>query len=159
MNENTSKGYVTDKKSSFELKHVFAKREYKLPATVELVLAVSVLVGTLPDTGTGPSLIQKRRFNLKWHFYIHLVLSSRLLRGSKQLVKSCSLMPFNVSIGELLARVTFVSVQNLAIGCLPRTTFTVHYVEIVLPGLRKLNFFYALLVAITGQRSLNEPKI
>lgn len=51
----------------------FAKRYYKLSASVGRNGAVPIPIKTVLDTGAGPNLIHKRSIDPAWHSYILLV--------------------------------------------------------------------------------------
>lgn len=64
------------------------------------------------------------------------VQSPRLLEASKRKVKSYSRFHLTVRIGKFRARIPFLVVQNLAIGCVCGTLFIDNHAEATLPGLR-----------------------
>lgn len=154
----TPKGYVADKKGSLNPACFFAKRNYKLFATVRSDGAVSIPLNTVLDTGAGPSPSRKRRNFLTKHFYIRRVLSPRLLDAVKRVRKSCGLMQLNIRIGEFQARPPFLVVQILAVDCLLGTSFINQHVEAILAELRKVMSYQSFSVARAAERSLTKPK-
>lgn len=136
----------------------FAKRNYKISASVELDGAILIPPNTVFDTGAGPNLTQKREMDLTWHSYIRSVQNPNLLVGSKQLMSSCRPNYLTVSIGDFQGRVLFFMIQNLAVFCLLGTSFIDHHVKNILSGLWKVVFHHSPSLAITGQRSLPKPK-
>lgn len=74
----------------------FAKRNYKLLASVRRDVALSIPVKTVMDTGAGPNLVHKSGVDPVWHFFIRPVQSLRLLGPSKPVTKSPCLIYLTV---------------------------------------------------------------
>lgn len=119
-----------------------------------------ILVATVLNTGAaGPDLIRKKNINSAWHFYIRPVQNPRPLDTSKRVKTPCGLFHLTVRIEEFQARVPFLVVQNIAVGCLLAKSCVDHHVKAILPRLQKVLFYRSCSTEITGQRSRSQSKI
>lgn len=151
---NILKEYMTKEKSSFD-PVLFCTEKLQAFTAVGRNGAVSLPVKTVLDAGARPNLVQKKKTDSPWHFYICAVESPRLLDASKLILRPHGLAHLALLIREFAATLPFLVVQNLAAEWVLRTPFIDHRVKPVLCGLRKTVVFHSLFDTCTGKRPLS----
>lgn len=151
-------GCVTGKENSSDPVYGFVKSNYVLFTTVGQGRAPPVPENFVLDTGRELDLFHKKKNHSAWLAYICPVQSPKLVDACRRITKLCGLIHFAVRVEEFRARVSSISVQNLAVDCLPRTSFIDYLVETILPELRKVGLDRSSSIANTFRRSLNNPE-
>ena len=101
------------------------------------------------DSGAGPNLIHLHCVAEQWRAAIKSARSTPLIDASNLSMKALEELKLHVRIGAFCARVPFLIVTNLAVGCILGTTFLDRHVKAILPPHRKVLFHHAPSVALT----------
>ena len=128
----------------------FEKKNYKVTATVGQRRALMRAITQVLDSGAGPNLIHLRCVAEPWRAAIKSARSSPPIDASNRSMKALGELKLHVRLGEFCARVPFLVLTNLAVDCIPGTTFLDRHVKAILPPQSNVLFHHAPSVTLTG---------
>ena len=128
----------------------FKKQKFKVTATVGQRRALMSAITPALDSSAGPNLIHLRCVAELWRAAIKSARSPPLIDASNRSMKALGELKLGVRIGDFCARVPTMVVTNLAVDCILGTTFLDSHVKAIVPLQRKVLFYHAPSVALTG---------